>query len=583
MVSKGQQIRFYDDELRAYELDTKVTFESSAMSLMSNEELFRGAYQGFDAKRGNIFIDFRKDRPKPRLDQSFLAFKVSPANDSRERFAQLRYRDLLKEARQETDSSELRLVNYMKADNPAFVRAICRDVSIVFQQSLKSEEIICVGPGMPPFEYLQNLLALSEQLPDDRPIRSWEKLLLQKLPLSTNRMPEFVTEEQDIPQVILDAVHSHRIVVVQGPPGTGKTHQIADLISRIIGNNESVLLTAQTNRSVVEVCAKPSLMEPLKQGLIRKTSLSGSEKASYPHLEPIKEITAIKGCAILTTYYQFSRTWLQQDEPSFDYVIVEEASQAFLTTLAGALKMGHYVIAVGDPYQLFPIVRNRTYRDVSPELDRIVYGLQTLSEISAIPFYRKTETRRLMPRATEYTNLFYQNTVQSLSLVADLSEDALRLGSSWSAIIPEMGGPVWCSYHGSASPKQVPDTALRFLENFLTALFEKISKVEIAILTPFTKTLSDLQGPLRVKFPSARLIIETVDRVQGLDVDYCFIVLPTDSYTHSLEWHRFNVATSRARKATFLIAHEGAGELASADARVMTYLTKLKTDFFCPI
>lgn len=583
MVSREKQIQFFDDELRAYELDVKATFESSAMSLMSNGELFRGAYQGFDAKRGNVFIDFRKDRPQPRLDQSFLAFKVSAANDSRERFAQFRYRDLLKEARQEADSSELRLVNYMKADDPAFIRAICRDVSLVFQQSLKSEHIICLGPGMPPFEYLQNLKALSEKLPDDRPTRSWEKLLLQKLPLSINRVPEFLTEEQDIPQVILDAVHSHRIVAVQGPPGTGKTHQIADLISRIIGQNESVLLTAQTNRSVVEVCAKPTLAESLKQGLVRKTNLSGSEKASYPQLEPAKEILAIKGGAVLTTYYQFSRTWLLHEEPIFDYIIVEEASQAFLTTLAGALKLGQYVIVVGDPCQLFPIVKNGSYKDVSPELDRIVYGLQTLCETAAIPFYRKIETRRLMPRATEYTNLFYQNTIRSLSLVVNLTEDCSVIGSSWSHIIPENGGPVWCSYADKAEPKKIPQSAIHFLEGFIGALFSRISKVEIAVLTPFTRTLSDLQGRLRTQFPNARLLVETIDRVQGLDVDYCFIVLPNDSYTHSLEWHRFNVATSRSKKATFIIAHEDLDEMAFANPQVMQYLARLKSDFYCPI
>lgn len=583
MVSKEQQIQFYEDELIAYELEVKATFESSAMSLMDSDQLFRGAYQGFDAKRGNIFIAFRLDRPKPRLDQSFLAFKVSPANDSRERFIELRYRDLLREARGESDSSELKVVNYMPADNPAFIRAICRDVSLAFQQSLKSEQIICLGPGIPPIEYLQNLKALSEELPDDRPTRSWEKLLLQKLPLALDRLPTFLTEEQDIPQVILDAVHAHRIVVVQGPPGTGKTHQIADLISRITTRNESVLLTAQTNRSVVEVCAKPSLAESLGQGAIRKTSLSGNEKASYPQLVPAKEITAVKGSAILTTYYQFSRTWLQEDGPVFDYIIVEEASQAFLTTLAGALKLGQYVIVVGDPYQLYPIVKDGTYRDRNPNLDRIVYGLQPLCDTASIPFYRKIETRRLMPRATEYTNFFYQDSVKSLSLIQTLAGDRSLLDSSWSHLIPDNGGPVWCAYTDDAPPRQIPLSALQFLEGFLNVLLGNVNKVELAVLTPFVKTLSNLQGRLRTRFPNGRLLIETIDRVQGLDVDYCFIVLPTDSYTRSLEWHRFNVATSRARKATFILAHENLTELAQADARVINFLDKLRFDFYCPI
>lgn len=580
MVSRQQQIQFYEDELRIWELEAKTTFESSALSLKEKGELFKGAYQGYDAKRGNIFIDFRKNQPKPRLDKVFLVFRVSQVNNSNERFSRLRYRDLLEEARHEVDHSELKVISYMKADNPDFIRAICRDVSVAFQESLKREEIICIGPNMPPFGYLQNLMELSQQLPSGRPTRPWEKLLLLSSARTPDRLPELLTEQQDILQMLLDAVHNHRVVALQGLPGTGKTHQIAELISRIISQDKSVLLTAQTNRSVVEVCAKSSLAEPLARGQIRKTSLSSSEKAAFPHLERIKDITAIKSTAVLTTYYRFSDLWVQYSEPIFDYIIVEEASQAFLTTLAGAIRLAQYVIVVGDPYQLFPIVKNRTYKDNNPDLDHLVYGLQTLCEIAEIPYFRKVETRRLMPRATEYTNLFYQNTIRSLSLITNLSDDCSKLGNPWSSIIPKMGGPVWCAYSESAPPRQLPQTAIHFLEKLIEDLYNKIPSVDIAVLTPFTRTLADMQGVLRTKFPNAKLLVETIDRVQGLDVDYCFVLIPPGSYTHSLEWHRFNVATSRARKATFLIAPDDMLEMASGNINVKVYLDNLKKDGF---
>lgn len=574
MTSRETQIQFYEYELREIELDIKQTYEALPISLVESEELFRGLYKGFDALRGNIFIDFKRDKPTPRLDQMFTAFVVSPDNKSLERWKQIRYRDLLSSLNGETDMSEIKVVNFMPADDPDLIRAICRDVSLTFIESRKGNELICLGPSEPPYEYLINLRHLTELLPSDKPRRSWQKLLLNSPVLEPNRIPTLLTEAENIPQVLEDAVHGHRLIVLQGPPGTGKTHQVADLISRLLVEHQSVLLTAQTNRSVVEVCAKPFLKPMLAAGKVSKTSLSGSEKASYPTLLPAKEVVAKPGHAVLTTFYQFSRYWEKYDEPVFDYIIVEEASQAFLTTLAGALKLGQYVIVVGDPYQLEPIVQYNKAFERFRGIEHLVNGLQTLCSMSNIPFYRKVETRRLMERATRFTNLFYQNTIRSLALNTNLAKDRVQLGPDWESKIPDTGGPVLCSYGGQSVGKQIPVKAMHFIINLLSALFTKLDKQDVAVLVPFRETLSQCQRELKPLFTEKSLLIETVDRVQGLDVDYCFYILPDASYAHSLYLNRFNVATSRARKATFLVAHHQITKLATASPSVMKYLMK---------
>lgn len=579
MNSRETQIQFYECELREIELDIKQTREALPISLYYSEELFRGLYKGYDLQRGNIFIDFRRDKATPRLDQSFTSFVVSAENKSLERWKQIRYRDLLSSLNGETDLSEIKVVNFMDADEPEMIRAICRDVSLSFIESRHRDQMICLGPAEPPLEYLINLRYLTERLPNGKPRRPWEKLLLNAHTLELNRLPTLLTEAENIPQVLEDTVHAHRLIVLQGPPGTGKTHQVADLIGRLLNENQSVLLTAQTNRSVVEVCAKPFLKPFLAVGKVSKTSLSGSEKAAYPALLPAKEVTAQPGHALLTTFYQFSRSWEKYDEPVFDYIIVEEASQAFLTTLAGALKLGQYVIVVGDPYQLEPIVQYNKAFERFRGIEHLVNGLQTLCSMPNIPFYRKVETRRLMERATRFTNLFYQNTIRSLALNKNLSTDIVRLGSDWESKIPDTGGPVLCTYGGQTIGKQIPAGAMQFLIHLLSALFTKLDKQDVAVLVPFRETLSQCQRELKPRFTEKSLLIETVDRVQGLDVDYCFYILPDASYTHSLKQNRFNVATSRARKATFIVAHHQITKLAAANPAVVKYLTDAAKEY----
>jgi len=572
MTSRETQIQFYDYELREIELNVKETYEALPISLVVSEELFRGLYKGYDSLRGNIFIDFRRDKPTPRLDQIFSTFTVSLENKSLERWKQIRYRDLLSSLNGETDLSEIKVVNFMNCDDPSFIRAICRDVSLTFIESRKENDLICLGPTEPPFEYLINLRNLTELLPFNTPQRPWEKLLLNSPSLDPYRFPSLLQESQNIPQILEDAVHSNRLIVLQGPPGTGKTHQVADLIGRLLSDNQSVLLTAQTNRSVVEVCAKPFLKFMLATGKVSKTSLSGSEKALYPTLLPAKEITVRPGHVVLTSFYQFSRYWEKYDEPIFDYVIVEEASQAFLTTLAGALKLGQYVIVVGDPYQLEPIVQYNKAFERFKGIEHLVNGLKTLCSMPNIPFYRKIETRRLMERATDFTNLFYQNTIRSLALNKSLAMDKAQLGPDWGSKIPNTGGPVLCTYYGKSVGKQIPVEAIRFMVNLLSAIFTKLDKQNVAVLVPFRETLSQCQRELKPLFTEKSLLIETVDRVQGLDVDYCFYILPDASYTHSLHQNRFNVATSRARKVTFIIAHHQITKFGAANPAVQKYL-----------
>jgi len=73
--------------------------------------------------------------------------------------------------------------------------------------------------------------------------------------------------------------------------------------------------------------------------------------------------------------------------------------------------------------------------------------------------------------------------------------------------------------------------------------------------------------------------IETVDRVQGLTVDYCVFFIPNASLKYSLEKELFNVATSRAKYCTVIV---GDKSLVGKDMEeeVRKYLLKCQEDKF---
>jgi rRNA-processing protein FCF1 len=200
--------------------------------------------------------------------------------------------------------------------------------------------------------------------------------------------------------------------------------------------------------------------------------------------------------------------------------------------------------------------------------------MDTLSQIDDFSFNRKIETRRLSERSTEFTNSFYQNTIQSKSLYKDISEDVNKL-NKLQHLTHSKGGPTLVLFSNKKA------NILARMLDFLVESIDELTDLkgnDIAVLTPYIETLTFLQQNLKSKTKSRNYLIESVDRVQGLDVDYCLYVIPRSS-SFSFNINRFNVATSRAKKCTYILAEQDYDHFVNLPNEVGNYLSKLKTEF----
>ncbi len=569
MVTKKDQVQFYSEELKELEFSVKKLFNDTGISLFQNGDIYIGQYRGFDEKRGNIFIDIPTGTQyhAPRLDQKLACFTLQVGLERPSNWGDLTYSDLLK-GRNRTDT---KIVGYIPSKREGWITMLIREMDAAFVESLEYNQILAFGPTIPPFEYLQNLKNFSEAS-NEGGTELWEKILGFKYVLKTDVSPKLLTEDIDIAGEIIQEVEKSTIYVLQGPPGTGKTHQVADLVSRLVLKNHSVLITALTNKAAVEVCEKRFFNKLFDEQRVSKLPISIDERKKFPKLINAKDLLPTKGHLTLTTFYQFSKIWEEQTY-SYDYVIVEEASQAYLTTIAAACKVGKKVIVVGDPKQIVPIVTNRNYK-IFPNIDTVIHGMNTLSQIEAFSFNRKTETRRLTKRSTVFTNSFYGNTIQSKSIYENINADINNLTELASATHSE-GGPTLIQF--SIKQEDVLDRMMDFLIKAINEL-TGLKGNELAVLTPYIETLSYLQQNLKSKTNSRNYLIESVDKVQGLDVDYCFYVVPKSS-TFSFDLNRFNVATSRAKKSTYILLEENFDRLLNVPNEVNNYLSKLKAEF----
>lgn len=571
MVTKENQVKFYAEELKELEFSVKNMFNSTGVSLFQNGDVYVGQYRGLDEKRGNVFVDIPtgKQYHTPRLDQKLTCFTLRKGLERPlSSWDNRTYSELLKD-RNRTDT---KIVDYIPSKREGWITMLMREMDTEFIENLQYNQILAFGPTIPPFEYLQNLKDFSESL-NEEGSELWERILGFKYELKTDVSPKLLTEDVDIANEIIAEVGKTTFYVFQGPPGTGKTHQVADLASRLVLKNHSVLITALTNKAAVGVCEKSFLERLFDEQRVSKLAISTDERKQFPKLINIKNLVPIKGHLTLTTFYQFSKIWKEQNQ-SYDYVIVEEASQAYLTTIAAACKVGKKVIVVGDPKQMVPIVTHKNYK-VFPKIDTLIHGMNTLSQIEDFSFSRKIETRRLTKRSTEYTNSFYSNTIRSKSLYENIDADIKKL-EELASITHSEGGPTLIQF--SDKQGDVLGQMMKFLVKGLNEL-TTLKGNKIAVLTPYVETLARLQKNLKSKTNSRNYLMESVDRVQGLDVDYCFYVIPTKSSSFSFNLNRFNVATSRAKKSTYILVEEGFDRFVDFPNEVGNYLSKLRADF----
>ena len=573
MVHKRQEhCQFLEEELRAQTEAYKQKLDTSAMFLLiEREEVFVGQFLKF--QDGEMILKFSNKRGLPRQGEYLYCFTVPKALRDYRNWENRTYGDLVKA---KTNFSEVVCIWQAPAHEKDFSIAGFRGVEVDFASHIQEGEgmIIILGPNKPPFEYLTNLQKIvlnqtrkpaNDILDQDFGYVGWEPTLLD--------------DKADMADFLLAQLALQDTLIVQGPPGTGKTYLIAEICQRLCNAGKSVLITALTNRALIEIVEKPALENLLQSHNIFKTKLSVDEARNYKDLQQTKEISPQAGKLILSTFYITSgeAANLVNDAP-FDFVIVDEASQALLAMFAGAKLLGKRNIWIGDIKQLPPVVALSEDKVKRKNYGDLIDGLKALSENACLPIFQMTVTHRLTERAAKYTGIFYNDKLRSKPKLNDILSIGGNLNET-SKFFHQYGGPSLLKVNlpaGEFRPKQALDLATRIVHDLL--LMKETP--HISVLTYFVETTKALQKQIfQTVGYHKNLLVETVSRVQGLTTDVCIFVIPNSSYHRSLEKRLFNVATSRSRHNTIIISDYGVVKRSHVDSEVERYLQRLDIEF----
>lgn len=291
---------------------------------------------------------------------------------------------------------------------------------------------------------------------------------------------------------------------------------------------------------------------------------------------PFKDFAAcygsirVLGCTAHSLTHQML-TALSSGDSLFDYVIVDEAAQMPYPLTAGALRLAHRWVLVGDPMQLGPLSRaghpllarslmadllssgdaqvavrelRMQYRmnaDIQSIANRLVYGgkLQCGNSTVAgrLVRYQPIESEPHWIRASlSAQSVVYVDTGR---VTAEAQQQG-RSGGSW------------------ANPEEAR-LVLRLVQAFIDTPTLGGAYYSLAVLCPYREQLAILQSLLASPIEAGRVEVSTVDRFQGRDADIVVISMTRCAGSGGGEdglmddINRLNVAVTRAKRKLVLV------------------------------
>lgn len=562
IIDRQHHLQFLEDELLAETEEFKKKYMTTAISLLEqSEEMFVGQFISF--KDGEMIVKLPNTRSLPRKGEFLLCMLLPSELRSYRNWKDLTYCDLYKQRYNESESV---CIWHMPAEDKRFSLVGFHKISMDFANYIKESPgvILVFAPQRPPIDYIINLKrivddrlsnSISQILDADMHQKDWDPILIQQ-----SNVSDFVYNQLNLTDTM----------ILQGPPGTGKTYMIAELCERICSEGKSVLVTALTNRALMEIAEKSALSKMLDEGRVYKTNITVDEYKLENKLLPLKHIAPISSSLVLSTFYISSgfAAELSIEEP-FDYVIMDEASQALLSMFAATKKMGKKNLWVGDIHQLNPIISLNGDRIKLNNYHKMVNGLNILADNSSLPIYQLTKTYRFTQRSADYTGIFYKGTLNAVN------HENIHIPPSMSKILSEEGGPTLI-LTDMLSGDYKPEFAIMLSAYIVSCILNDDKKKEIAVLTCMRDTTRTLQKAIIQNVGSySNVLIDTVARIQGLTTDITIFVVPNASYVWTLEPHLFNVATSRAREHTIIIADKNVLRYPTLNPLVRKYLERL--------
>jgi DNA replication ATP-dependent helicase Dna2 len=380
--------------------------------------------------------------------------------------------------------------------------------------------------------------------------------------------------------------------LVLGMPGTGKTTTIAHIIRALVSQGKSVLLTSYTHTAVDNILLKlhRDNIPILRLGAAAKVHPEVQSFATLA-VEPKKTFEEVRSAwhdspVVATTCLGINHPIF--NERTFDYCIVDEASQITLPTCIGPIRMARTFVLVGDHNQLPPLVQNEEARtggldislfkylsdahpsavvnlehqyrmceDVMSLSNSLIYNgrlkcgtKEVAARSTSVPHLAELKHRHYSPSTLPSHGNICAGPVRGQCWLRDLLEPSTKVAFvNTDSLLP-------LSREEAKGNRIVNKTEVLICSQLLNSLIGVgVPASSIGVMTHYRSQLSLLKDALRDHHD---LEMHTADRFQGRDKEVVVLSLVRSNEAGSIgdllkDWRRINVAFTRAKTKLLVI------------------------------
>lgn len=579
MENKLEQYKwFFGDQLHQMQQEQQTLMSTPVCALLKQGLVTMGYVEKVIPSTAHVVVKFPIGyAPRMKTLKSFVVIKKEGFTQYG---AQLKnwtcsLESLLHNIEAHSSMSEIMPLHYLPS-NDGYDHVECASVSIKLYELLQKSSAagksltVFVFDPYPPIDYLYNLKQYIDLFPENPELMLQPKIEYEEW--HPNELCYSPEKPNAIASTVFETLERNACCILQGPPGTGKTYVIASIIADYLKQGKTVCATTMANKGLMELILQEPLKPFLNNNKIFKTNISSDELAQAPELKAApKGLVVPCGELLCSTNYVLSGIFGEKNLkefgiPDFDLVVIEEASQAFLTAIAAFKSLGKRCLIVGDPMQLPPIVKSlekAQYKmfNVATQIE----GLKTFALGTDFPSFRIITTFRLSANSAKLTGLFYDRRLRSVNPgVPDFSKIS-------SPFLMDKGGVIYHTTSGFTNAI-CSNEALVVIGGILDQFSKNYPDAEIAVITPFIDSAKKLQKHYMTPLGLKNLTIETVDRIQGMTVDYAIYYIPGRKPSFALDEKRFNVATSRSRGTTLLLCDMPLEQMHTASGIVQSFV-----------
>uniref|UniRef100_A0A803LIK9 DNA replication ATP-dependent helicase/nuclease n=1 Tax=Chenopodium quinoa TaxID=63459 RepID=A0A803LIK9_CHEQI len=368
-------------------------------------------------------------------------------------------------------------------------------------------------------------------------------------------------------RAIIKILTAKDYALILGMPGTGKTSTMVYAVKALLMRGSSILLTSYTNSAVDNLLIKLKAQEI---DFLRIGRSEAVHKEVQGHCLSDMDIHSVDEIKLkLDRVKVVAVTCLGITSPllvnkKFDVCIIDEAGQTSLPVSLGPLMFSSKFVLVGDHYQLPPLVKSAEAR----ENGMSVSLFRRLSEGHPQAISALQSQYRMCAGVMKLSNaLIYGEKLRCGSL--DVENAKLKLSnkgpmSPWLKEVLDADKPVMFINTDILPAFETKDkkTVNNPIEAYLVAEITEaltnhgVEKEEIGIITPYNSQATLIRHALNME----AVEVHTIDKYQGRDKD-CIILSfvrssrnPRNCSSTLLDdWHRINVALTRAKKKLIMV------------------------------